>query len=343
VKKGKWLLLAGLIVMMMTVGCKKMGEQVDVANIEGNPLVLPLVMGSNPDTVGHVYLWDDLTNLYVKYVLDVTPPAGVQVWLRQCQFDVQLDSTAFPWTGTNPALVINPGLFSYRVDDVQYPFQETTLTIPYVGGWMNGLTVAAATHVVLFTNWYDPQWGVMSGWAQDPNHPFKYGTEACKGWWFPYTLGKPGEWHAMTAWGGHAMPQWDAWKFPGKNWALYINYDLNASSYVGALYAGNPKNDPASHVVGSVTVTDDVDAAGVGNIYVTYAITRSGWAIYDGHTIVRGTLAGIPQANGNPIPGKFDIFFGPFDPPEDQVTVTIPYVKAWGTDLHIGAHAIVGY
>lgn len=339
-KKSKWLLLAGLVIMMMAVGCKKMGDQADIAATEANPMVLPLVMGPSEVLIGHVYVWDDITNLYVKYVLDVPPPDGKYVWLRVCQLDVELDSMNFPWTMDVPPHIIT-SLFDYQEPDVPYPYQEYMFTVPNVGGWMTGQTLAATTHCVLFSNWYDAGGLPYAGWAQDPNHPFAWRDPDCHGWWFPYTLGTPGDWDAQTAWGGHAMPDWDEWEFPGKNWALYINYDLNATSYVGDLYAGNPKNDPASHVVGTVTVSDNV-VGGAGNIFVTYTITEAGWAIYNGHTIVRGTLAGIPQVKGNPVPGQFDYHWGPFDPPEDEVTVTIPYDAAWGTDLYVGAHAIVG-
>jgi len=349
VKNSKWLLAAGLVIMMMSVGCKKMGEPVDVAGTAANPLVLPLVTGNPSFLVGHVLVWDDESNLYVQYKLDALPADGKAWEMIRCEFDVQIDSTAFPWTGTNPALVINPGLFLYTQDPI-YPYQEYTFTIPNVGGWMTGLTVAAAAHCILRRSPTDDPnnpytFDQMSGWAQDPNHPFKYGTQECKGWWFPYTLEVPhqGEWHMNTAWGGKAYPNWADWKFPGKNWALYIRYNpVLQTQYVGSLYAGNPKNDAANKVVGTVTVSDDV-VVGVGNIYVTYTITKADRAIFSGHTIVRGKLSDIPQANGNPIPGKFDNFFGPFDPPEDQVTVTIPYKPAWGTDLYIGAHAAVGW
>jgi len=341
VKKSKWLLIAGLVIMMMAIGCKRMGDQVDIAATEAAPMVLPLVMGPSEVLIGHVYVWDDDVDLFVKCTLDVAPPPGVEFRLIKIEFDVQLDSTQFPWTSDIPQH-INTSLFGYRLDPVPYPYQGWR--IPGIGAW-TGSAVVATMHCVVLSNLYDPvNWGKYAAWAKDPNHPFAWADPDCHGWWFPYRPAPPGDWHAMTAWGGHAMPEWYTWQFSGKNWALYINYDLNASSYVGDLYAGNPKNDPASHVVGTVTVSDNV-VGGVGDITVTYTITKAGWAIFNGHTIVRGRLADIPQAKGNPIPGQFggEGFFGPFDPPEDQVTVTIPYNSAWGTNLFVGAHAIVGY
>jgi hypothetical protein len=329
--------------MMMAAGCKRIDDQVDVAGTELNPLVLPLVMGPDEVLVGHVYMWDDEVELYVKYLLDVELPPGVEVRLAQVQLDVRMDSTEFPYTNTATPTII-PSLFQYQQDVTQWPYQEWT--IPNIGGWATGSKIVATTHVVFLTNWYDPEWGKISGWAKDPNHPFMYGLPDCHGWWFPYKLEVPhdGEWHMNTAWGGKAYPNWKDWQFPGKNWALYIRYNLADEEYVGSLYAGNPKNDAAEKVVGTVTVSDDV-VAGVGNVYVTYTITKEDRALFSGHTIVRGKLTDIPQKNGNPIPGQFDKegFFGPFDPPEDEVTVTVPYDPKWGTNLYIGAHAEVGW
>jgi hypothetical protein len=344
VKNSKWLLVAGLVVMMMAVGCKKMGDKVDVAGTAANPLVLPLYgapYGQNPvpdptTLIGHVYVWDDMVNLYVKYAIDVPQADGSRFVLQECHLDVRMDSTEFPYTaGSQPEVAP----LSFLFPSYPYELTEYTFTIPNYGAWLTGSKAAVCAYGV-FLQYVAGDGGVMHfGYARDLAHPFKYGH----GWWFPYTFEVPhdGEWHMNTAWGGHKMPQWDMWKFPGKNWALYINYNLNASEYVGDLYAGNPKNNPASKVVGTVTVTDDV-VGGVGNIYVTYNITKADRALFSGHTIVRGKLSDIPQANGNPIPGKFDYHWGPFDPPEDGVTVTIPYDPKWGSNLFIGAHAEVG-
>jgi len=341
-KHSKRLLVACLVIMMMAVGCKRMDDRVDVAGTAASPLILPIYAGETAPPsvlVGHVSVWDDVNNLYVKYDMDVTQPDGSEFTLRACDFDVRIDSASFPWTaGLEPAVM--PEEFLYR-SIVEDPYKEHTDTISNYGGWLTGSTVAAAAHCVLYQHRANGDWVLQGGWAKDPNHPFKYG---CQGWWFPYTLEVPhdGEWHEFTAWGGKAYPKWKDWEFPGKNWALYINYNLNASQYVGTMYAGNPKVNPK--MPGTVTITDDV-VDGVGSIYVTYTITNSAWAIFAGHAIVRGTLADIPQVKGNPIPGQFDKenFFGPFNPPENEVKVTIPYDPAWGTNLFIGAHAEVGW
>jgi len=327
VKKSNWLLVAGLVIVMMAVGCKKMGEPVDVAATAGNPMVLPLYVNGGALMVGHVSVWDDASKLYVKYALDQLPADGKTWWLERCECDVQLDPLALTTTGF-------PNNY-----DPGYGVQEYTLEIPLVGGWVSGMTIDVAAHCIVRCQ---PPFEQMSGWAYDPAHPILGATGECQGWWFPYTLGKLGDWCASTAWGGHALPQWDLWQFPGNNWALYLRHTLGDAAYVGDLYAGNPKKDAASKKVGTVTVWDDV-VGDVGNIYVTYAITKTGYSVYSGHTIVRGAWQDIPQVSGNPIPGHFDSIWGPFDPTVASYTVTIPYDPTWGTDLYVGAHAIVGH
>jgi hypothetical protein len=348
VRKRKWLLLAGLVIMLMAVGCNKTGDMVDVAGTAANPQVLPIYAAEYGQTpvpdptrlIGHVYVWDDMTNLYVKYAMDVPQADGSQFVLWECLFDVRTDSVAFPYTGGSEPEV-NPGGFLFQSNGSAQYLTEYTFTIQDYGAWLTGSTAAACAYCIAIQIPAGSTGGPLYfGYARDLNHPFKYGH----GWWFPYTFEVPhcGEWHMNTAWGGKLYPDWKDWQFPGKNWALYIRYNLNATEYVGSLYAGNPKNGAADKVVGTVTVSDDV-VAGVGNIYVKYTITKEDRALFSGHTIVRGSLDSIPQAKGNPIPGQFDYHWGPFDPPEDEWTVTIPYNPAWGTDLYIGAHAEVGW
>ncbi len=338
VKKSKWLLVAGLVIMMMAVGCKKMGDPVDVANVATDPLVLPLIADGGVRVVGHVLVWDDASDLYITYKLDVPQADGHFFEMIQGCLDVELYPADFPVLSTGAPWLVKFG----SVADVPWPYvPEFTQKIPLVGGWQAGLSVVVAARAKLFEYEYKdgPYLRDLGAWAGYPDHPF---LDENHGWWFPYKLGKPGDWCAGTAWGGHARPQWDMWEFPGNNWALYLRHTLGDDPYVGDLYWGNPKNDPAGHDVGSVTVWDDV-VGGVGNIYVKYETDRSGYSISSGHTIVRGALEDIPQNNGNPPPGQFDYIWGPFDPTVGDYTVTIKYDPAWGTDLYIGAHAIAGY
>lgn len=81
--------------------------------------------------------------------------------------------------------------------------------------------------------------------------------------------------------------------------------------------------------VGYVEVTNDTE-----NITVTFVID-SPWELVETHVAAATTLAGIPQKNGNPIPGKFAYSGNP---------ITIPLSDGpWDAEdnLVIAAHAVV--
>lgn len=63
---------------------------------------------------------------------------------------------------------------------------------------------------------------------------------------------------------------------------------------VETLYAGQTIN------AGNVTVANDAD-----QLCVTFQ-TTDGWMIVETHLQLAPTVDGIPQKNGNPIPGQFD-------------------------------------
>lgn len=92
--------------------------------------------------------------------------------------------------------------------------------------------------------------------------------------------------------------------------------------------------------VGNVTVSNDGD-----NLYVQYNITEEGWCLTETHVHVATSLEGIPQKNGNPIPGQFE-YNGEHDC-VTEYTYEIPLTREdgtnWddGTNLVIAAHAVV--
>jgi hypothetical protein len=65
----------------------------------------------------------------------------------------------------------------------------------------------------------------------------------------------------------------------------------------GVLLAGQ------KYEIGRVEI--DKSACPAGTMTVKYLITQPGWAIVSTHLHVADTCSDIPQANGNPIPGKF--------------------------------------
>ncbi|MFO7650860.1 MAG: hypothetical protein R6X13_05920 [bacterium] len=87
--------------------------------------------------------------------------------------------------------------------------------------------------------------------------------------------------------------------------------------------------------VGSVTVSNDAT-----NLYVTFATTGD-WMLSETHVHVAGSLAEIPQKNGNPIPGQFDYGMS-HDPMVMTYSYTIP-LNGWtpGMELYVAAHAVV--
>ncbi len=72
-------------------------------------------------------------------------------------------------------------------------------------------------------------------------------------------------------------------------------------------------------------------------LYVDYSASV-GWCLDETHLQVASSLEGIPQANGNPIPGQFD--HKKSHNCASNFTYTIPLPKS-SCDLYIAAHAVV--
>ena len=78
--------------------------------------------------------------------------------------------------------------------------------------------------------------------------------------------------------------------------------------------------------------------SGDSDLHVKYN-TTDGWSLTETHLHIATTLAGIPQKNGNPIPGQFD-----YKTEHDRVLsyeYEIPLDAAVGDELCIAAHAVV--
>jgi len=345
-KQAKWLLLLAVGILMVLPGCKKLGDQVDVAYTETSPLVKSIWAGvGTGDTltsgykVGHIYMWEDATNLYIKYAMDELDASGYHWWLYECQADVAINYAGLPQNGQGKLI---PGQFTYKWEPspVQY-VAEYTFTIP-IGDWQTGTTIAVGAHCSVRppdANGDPDLARTETGWGGDL-------VQLGSGWgfWFEYTYGEPtpGEWHEETSWAGNAS-NWKLWQFSGKNWALYLKYE-NPDPYqhydlVGAMYVGNPKN--GAHTGGTVTVSrDTID----GNEYLSVTYDTDGdWDLYECHVHVATSLEGIPQNKGNPPPGQFTYNSGAFDPYEDSYTFLVPYDPTWGNGpIYVAAHSVVG-
>lgn len=87
--------------------------------------------------------------------------------------------------------------------------------------------------------------------------------------------------------------------------------------------------------VGTVTVSNDQT-----NLYVSFTTTGNWW-LSETHVHVATSLAGIPQRNGNPVPGQF-AYKANHNPMVQNYVYTIP-LGSWtpGTQLYIAAHSVV--
>lgn len=325
------LLAAGAVLVVAAtrfmVGAVELGLVVKTSTpaTEQNPHTATIYAGQNV-AVGRVCMWEDADNLYIKYATDITDNG--QWRLAECHAHVAMDLSGIPQHNAgNP----KSGGFAYKAEGLSTV--EYTFTIP-IGNWKSETRIAVAAHCVVATE--DETGGTRTepGWAGPEPSPSKG-----RATWFWYTLNEPtfGEWWQEAAWAGNAT-NWKTWKFPGRNRALYLEYEVG-NDLEGALYAGNSRNCAA--VAGKVAVTDDV-VDGVGCIYVTYA-TDSDWHLYETHMTVEGALLDIPNTGGrskNPVPGQFE-YSGTYGPREDEVSFAVPYDSEWGSKLYIGAHAIV--
>ena len=138
-----------------------------------------------------------------------------------------------------------------------------------------------------------------------------------------------GEGEEETAWARmYDDPEDSTYDFPGANWATYIIHQPTEEPATFYLYAGQ------HYRVGELHVSKDNDY-----LYVEYDLDV---AMSESHLHVATSLEGIPQANGNPIPGQFD-HKNDHDPQVTEYTYMIPWDQSWnGVDLfYIAAHAVV--
>jgi len=168
-KQAKWLLLAGLVVMMMTIGCQKqMGfvEPKDDVNIAWHyvnpPQQWTLWAGQSIDA-GTVTVWNVGTTLYVKYV------TTGDWWLDQTQVAVATSLDGIPHNKQGSPL---PGQFPYQTTH-NPRVQEYTYAIPWETGWYLDQELFVATHASLVKVVNGTVVQQQSGWAGDHQFPGK--------------------------------------------------------------------------------------------------------------------------------------------------------------------------
>lgn len=105
----------------------------------------------------------------------------------------------------------------------------------------------------------------------------------------------------------------------------------------GSEYFVTPLIASQHYTAGYVVVTNDADF-----LYVTYFIDIAYVRLFETNLHVATSPEGIPQKNGNPIPGQFD-YTTMHDRWVQLYTYEIPMDPDWtpGTDLYIAAHATI--
>ena len=127
----KQIIAAGIVGLMMLAGITIMAE----AATEDDPLVTDLIAGQNHD-VGNVSVWNDGTNLYVKYETD-------DPWvLTETHLSVNISETNIPQTKKGNPI---PGQFEYynETHDLVDEYLYTIALEDLYAGWENGLVIAA--------------------------------------------------------------------------------------------------------------------------------------------------------------------------------------------------------
>lgn len=140
-----------------------------------------------------------------------------------------------------------------------------------------------------------------------------------------------GEWLCEeTAWARmHNLPDDFTHEFPGANWATYIKCQPTENTATFYLYA-------AQHYrVGELQVWRNTT-----HLFVEYHLDI-GYEMSESHLHIATSLDGIPQKNGNPIPGQFD-YKENHDPYVSSYTYMISWDSNWDNqELYIAAHGVV--
>ncbi|NIN93628.1 MAG: hypothetical protein GTO49_01265 [Anaerolineae bacterium] len=146
------------------------------AHTAGNPLTAKLMAGQSIYS-GHVQVWNDGTNLHVRY----QAKSGEGFCLNETHLHVATSLADIPQKNGNPI----PGHFDYKDDDLGC-VHDVEYVIP-LDGWGADTQLFIAAHAVV-GDMYDPYfeetaWGVLCG------HLDRYGFPG-RNWaaYIPYTV-----------------------------------------------------------------------------------------------------------------------------------------------------------
>jgi len=256
----------------------------------GDPYTTPLIAGRYM-TIGHVETWyEDIGGaliLHVKYVIDDT------AWyLTEVHLAVSTSLTGIPRTRTGNPI---PGQFPYSATGLWTQEYEFTVDLTDVFGLTcpesNQTTIYIAAHAnVAKVDEYGYTVQTETAWASGT----RFTTRGDWGMYFTYNIiCKQRVEECYLSLSGSAGTAWaSGYGFPGGSWATYVEY--NGGNQSTTLLRGQYE------YVGDVYIWRD------GAYLVVRIVMKPGYALTQLHIHVATSLDGIPQAKGNPIPGRFE-------------------------------------
>ncbi|MEM0004978.1 MAG: hypothetical protein QXE10_04460 [Desulfurococcaceae archaeon] len=260
------------------------------ASNSSNSYITPLIAGQYM-TIGYVETWHENISgaliLHVKYVINDT------AWyLTEVHLAVNTSLSGIPRTKTGNPI---PGLFPYSATGLWTKEYEFTINLTDVFGLTcpasNQTTIYIAAHAdVAKVDEYGYTVQTETAWGNGT----RFTTRGNWGMYFTYNIICEQYVPEQVCYlSGNARTAWaNGYEFPGKNWATYVVY--NGGNQSTTLLRGQ------NEYVGDVYIWRD------GDSLVVRIVMKPGYALTKLHIHVATNLSGIPQANGNPIPGNFE-------------------------------------
>jgi hypothetical protein len=363
-KHAKWLLLVAVGILMVLPGCKSMSpvlkSDVRIAEYTQELGSWPLMAGKDQFQIGDVYMYWQY-DYFDPELYDPEDPTNNDAFVNLALvIKCETYSPDYPITDANlnistemPTEKGSPG--HYNFNDYlapPKPLPEPCYTVWFVipvadletvpwqcGDWLWFLVHVAAGDETAFPGEFVP--GQPGGHGQKPTAWFNRLHVECINP-EPPDEPQPPEYREETAWGYNIVePTHWFWALgPTYKWGGVIPYTLGGRAEV-LLWAGAGQNDPAKGtIVGTVTVTDDVDGIGDENVYVHYVLT-GGCLATEAHAGADIDLQALSDKSHKFAPGQLGVDgYYPY-PWEDDFTLLIPYETGWTGSFVVAAHAAV--
>jgi hypothetical protein len=283
-----------LLLVLMTTMLPLTTTSVKASNSSNssNSYTTPLIAGQYTQ-IGYVETWSEINSgtiiLHVKYV--ITDPAW---YLTEVHLAVNTTLSGIPQT---PGRVPNPipGLFPYFATGLWSKYYEFTVNLSDVFGLScptnNGTTVYIAAHAnVAKANENGDTVQTETAWGQGT----RFNSRGNWGMYFTYNIVCEECTHGgVCHLSGNPETAWaKGYNFSGSNWGMYVVYT-----------GGNQTTDLLR---GQHTDVGDVYIWRDGSDLVVRIVMNQNYSLTALHIQAATQLIGIPQANGNPIPGQFE-------------------------------------